>query len=1030
MLLVKQSLVKEDKKSLDPNVVGFESSSSEEENEDKNDIEENEVRLNGALESNNTQEKIKETTNENVLIETVTSNVFNEGSKNIEIVNKENGTNEEQHVKNENQNPPNDKNDVDKTKLSKNKSSVPEVNINNKTPTVFISVDRTTKIQESRLKLPILGEEQIIMEAINENPVVIIAGETGSGKTTQLPQFLYEAGYASNGKIIGITEPRRVAAISMATRVAEELNLTSEKVSYLIRFEGNTTSSTQIKFMTDGVLLKEVQSDFLLRKYSVIILDEAHERSVYTDILIGLLSRIVPLRCKRGDPLKLIIMSATLRLTDFTENSRLFKITPPVINVESRQFPVTIHFNKRTVSDYVKEAFHKACKIHSQLPEGGILIFLTGQQEVKLLVKKLKNAFPNRNKMQKSSTITDKEVEEHLDDELYDAIRRVKKGRKKKTQISLPEINLDNYTLLPGDDTEGDMLDWDSEEDWEEEENDARSTSQPMWVLPLYSLLPSHKQAQVFNKPPEGYRLCVVSTNVAETSLTIPHVKYVIDCGKTKTRLYDKHTGVSAFDVVWASKAAVNQRAGRAGRTSAGHCYRLYSSAVFNDEFPAWSVPEIQRRPVDELMLQMKALGIQRVINFPFPTAPDLLQLQSAERRLELLGALEVNSNNKDKWNSKLSPLGRTMSAFPVSPRFAKMLCLSHQKGLLGYTVAIVAALSVQEFLLAGDKQWIKTRRKWAGVGNSFLLGDVMVLLKAVGGAEYANTKGNLEKFCSEHGLRHKAVIESRKLRLQLTSELNLYIPGLDLVVDPKMEPPTDIQAKQLRQIILSGMVDQVAKKLDDEDLKTAGIRRTKAAYRTPEMEDVIYLPATSVFAKEKPEWIVYQEIYQTDKMYIRGATAIEPEWLPIFAPTLCNLSPVLSDPPPRYDEVKGIPYCHVTGSFGRSGWPLPITDIEFPPSLDRYRWFALFFLDGSVCPKLKKFTKSLLSTPATMIKTWAKLQSRTDTLLNGFASCGVDSSLKLREQWKENKTYLLAEYLKWLPESAHNQVTIIWPPI
>jgi ATP-dependent RNA helicase DHX37/DHR1 len=238
-------------------------------------------------------------------------------------------------------------------------------------PATYVHVERNPEIQAARLKLPIIAEEQIIMETISENSVTIIAGSTGSGKTTQIPQFLYESGYAENGKMIGITEPRRIAAISMSQRVAHEMTLKSDAVSYLIRFEGNCTPQTKIKFMTDGVLLKEVECDFLLLKYSVIVIDEAHERSAYTDILIGLLSRIVQLRSKKGNPLKLIIMSATLRVEDFTKNMKLFKKTPPVINVESRQFPVTVHFNKITANDYIREALLKTIKIHTKLPEGG-----------------------------------------------------------------------------------------------------------------------------------------------------------------------------------------------------------------------------------------------------------------------------------------------------------------------------------------------------------------------------------------------------------------------------------------------------------------------------------------------------------------------------------------------------------------------------------------------------------------------------------------------------------------------------------
>lgn len=270
----------------------------------------------------------------------------------------------------------------------------PEVSTSSRKAAVYIHVERSASIQIARLKLPILAEEQIIMETISENSVIILAGETGSGKTTQIPQFLYEAGFAENGMQIAITEPRRVAAIAMSKRVGYEMGLNTDIVSYLIRFEGNCTDKTKLKFMTDGVLLKEIETDFLLNKYSVVILDEAHERSAYTDILVGLLSRIVLLRNKRKNPLKLIIMSATLRVEDFTGNRKLFKIPPPVIKVDARQFPVTIHFNKVTKDDYVNEAYLKAIKIHTKLPEGGILMFLTGQQEVKHLVKKLRKQFP------------------------------------------------------------------------------------------------------------------------------------------------------------------------------------------------------------------------------------------------------------------------------------------------------------------------------------------------------------------------------------------------------------------------------------------------------------------------------------------------------------------------------------------------------------------------------------------------------------------------------------------------------------
>lgn len=851
--------------------------------------------------------------------------------------------------------------------------------------TVYVPVMRDPEIQAARLKLPILGEEQHVMEVINENNIIIVAGETGSGKTTQIPQFLYEAGYCENNKLIGVTEPRRVAAIAMSKRVAQEMNLSEKEVSYLIRFEGNVTPETKIKFMTDGVLLKEIESDFLLKNYSVIILDEAHERSSYTDILVGLLSRIVPLRLKRGgNPLKLIIMSATLRVEDFTGNTRLFKIPPPLIKVEARQFPVTIHFQKRTPENYIEEAYRKTVKIHSKLPEGGILIFVTGQQEVNQLVRKLRRTFPYKKKEESKAVDKEGKTEEkgeatektdrHDTDDEFDmkrAIRNVRKSKKKfLSQLALPKINLDDYKL-PGDDTEADLLenqDSDSEnvdrdefDDEDDEENPnamdedaaASTTKQPLWVLPLYSLLSTEKQNRIFQPAPEGCRLCVVSTNVAETSLTIPNIKYVVDCGKQKTRLYDKITGVSAFVVTFTSKASADQRAGRAGRVSAGHCYRLYSSAVYNDEFEDFSVPDIQKKPVDDLMLQMRCMGIDRVINFPFPSPPDIEQLKAAENRLIILGALEkviqTSSGISHEIPPKVTHLGHIISRFPVAPRFGKMLALSHQQNLLPYTVCLVAALSVQEVLMEVNfdrekedaaltsGKWQKKRQSWASTGHYQLLGDPMVLLRAVGAAEYAGSKGELVKFCSENGLRHKAITEVRKLRVQLTNEINLSITNVDLSVDPAMPPPTDAQARFLRQILLAGMGDKVARKVPLADISDKEEKRKlKYAYNCTDMEEPVFMHSSSVLKRKLPEWVVYQEAYEIQngdatKMFIRGITSIEPEWLLLYVPLMCNIRNIKEEPSPRYKTDDGKVYCFVDATFGKAGWELPLTEIEMP---------------------------------------------------------------------------------------------------
>ncbi|KYN01320.1 PREDICTED: probable ATP-dependent RNA helicase kurz [Cyphomyrmex costatus] len=1021
--------IKQDEIKLDPNVVGFESSDSS--NEDDSDNEED---------------------NEEHVANNIASDVVpNKGNK---IIEKE----EEKNLSKE----------VDKETTSiKSQESKQSVEVQQQdvtkihTPAVFIPVNRKPEIQAVRLKLPVVAEEQVIVETINENPIVIITGETGSGKTTQVPQFLYEAGYAQN-KLIGITEPRRVAAMSMSKRVAEELNLSEKLISYLIRFEGNVTEETKIKFMTDGVLMKEVQSDFLLTKYSVIILDEAHERSVYSDILIGLLSRIVPLRNKRGNPLKLIIMSATLSVKEFVENTRLFKIKPPIIEVKARQFPVKIHFNRTTSKDYVNEALQKTIKIHTRLPEGGILIFLTGQQEVHTVVRKLRKLFPlkknkqsqvkmvedpEKNKVPEASDKEHSEKDDSDDDfDAEEALRRNKQRQKK--QIILPTINLDDYSINPTDDTHEDLINvqddednLDEDEDEDEDVIDFRglTNAQPLWVLPLYSLLPGHKQAKVFEPPPEGYRLCVVSTNVAETSLTIPNIRYVVDSGRCKTRLYDKVTGVSTYHIGYTSKAAAAQRAGRAGRTRPGHCYRLYSSAVYNNDFEEYSQSEIQRKPVDDLLLQMKAMNIDKVVNFPFPTPPDIMQLKSAENRLTILEALQPPSKKKEEiYCTKVTPLGRSIAAFPVSPRYGKMLALSHQHNLSKYTICMVAALSVQEVLIETldmegptKSKWLQKRRYWAGTGNSLLLGDLMVLLRAIGTAEYAGSKGRLLFFCEENGLRHKAVIEIRKLRQQLTNEINLNIPNLNLIIDPKMPLPTDMQAKLLRQIVLAGMADQVAKKvLPDEIKEDQDKAKWKHAYRTPEMEEPVFMHSSCALRKTSPEWVVYQEVYETNKMYMRGVTAIEPEWLPKFVPMLCRISEPLVDPPPRYNPETGKIICRVSGTFGKAGWVLPLMDIEHPLTVDGVKWFAYFFLEGQVFSKLKRFVPSLLTTPGSITKSWAKLIPRTQVIVQTLQSQGIMSKDKLIEIWVSDKKFLLSAYQKWLPESAYAEVAQLWPPL
>ncbi|XP_053276304.1 probable ATP-dependent RNA helicase DHX37 [Pleuronectes platessa] len=911
-------------------------------------------------------------------------------------------------------------------------------------PAVFIPVDRLPEIQAARLKLPVLAEEQVIMEAVKENPCIVICGETGSGKTTQVPQFLYEAGYASESGIIGITEPRRVAAVSMSHRVAKEMNLSTRVVSYQIRYEGNVTDETKIKFMTDGVLLKEIQKDFLLKKYSAIIIDEAHERSVYTDILIGLLSRIVPLRNKKQMPMKLLVMSATLRVEDFTENRKLFRIPPPVIKVDARQFPVSIHFNKRTpLDDYSGETFLKTCKIHRMLPPGGILVFLTGQAEVNGLCRRLRKAFPFR----KSNTTTGE------DEDTSEATRKFKKNKQKKN-VSLPRIHLDNYSALPMDEGDEDREagirdEYDSDLEYGDDPDNGEEKADPsipLYVLPLFSLLAPEEQAKVFKPPPPGTRLCVVATNVAETSLTIPGIKYVVDSGRVKKRFYDRVTGVSSFKVTWTSQASANQRAGRAGRTEPGHCYRLYSSAVFSD-FSLFSEAEITRRPVEDLVLQMKDLNIEKVVNFPFPTTPSSEALVAAEQLLISLGALEepphterVKEMQRARLCSPITPLGRAMASFPVSPRYAKMLALGKQQDCLPYIIAVVAAMTVREIFEdldrpAGSEDESSTlaqrrarlaqmRRLWAGQGASLQLGDLMVMLGAVGACEFA---GCTPKFCEENGLRYKAMVEIRRLRGQLTNTVNAVSPEVGAFVDPKMNPPNAQQVVCLRQIVLAGLGDHLARHVQMEEILDP---KWKNGYKTCLMDDPVFIHPSSALFKKLPEFVVYQEIMETSKMYMRGVSAVEANWIPQFLPQYCHFGPPLESPAPWFCSSTGTIKCHRSSTFFRVAWQLPAVEKDYPDGLDRYKLFSKFFLEGQVCPQLKKHTGHLLSNPSIMVKTWAKLQPRTDALLGPLLTKGVDCRDALLSVWKTEDKFLLSAYCQWLPESVHQEVALSWPPV
>ena len=683
-----------------------------------------------------------------------------------------------------------------------------------------VQVQRPPEIQETRLQLPVVAEEQKIMEAIHNNPSVVIWGATGSGKTTQVPQFLYEAGYGSpdgpTPGMIGITQPRRVAAVSMAKRVSDELGNATGKVSYQIRFESNVSDKTAIKYMTDGILIREIGKDFALTKYSAIVIDEAHERSTNTDILIGMVSRIVDLRAKMNQedpkiiPLKLIIMSATLRISDFTENANLFRSgPPPLLQAEGRQYPVSIHFARRTQRDYLDEVFRKVSKGHKKLPPGGMLVFLTGQNEITALAKRLRQAFPDApNTQPNGPPVKIASSEAPLETEDFDLGND---GQDYENDVDESELEFDGF---------------DDEEDRQFDIGEPGEASSTMHILPLYSQLPTKEQLRVFEPPPANARLIVLATNVAETSLTIPGIRYVFDCGRSKEKKYDRMTGVQSFEVGWVSKASASQRAGRAGRTGPGHCYRLYSSAVYERDFEEYAEPEILRMPVEGVVLQLKSMDLQHVVNFPFPTPPDRQSLNKAEKLLTYLGAVSAEG--------KITPIGRDLSIYPLSPRFSKMLLIGHQHGCMSYTIALVAALAVSDIFIPENQLDLTspTRNTEEIYTNADRLADTareqrkkdynhahhlfsardktsdaLKLLTVLCAYAYAP---DADDFCTSMFLRAKALKEASQLRQQLTDIVRANRPGIIGSYEAKLPEASEKQLKALKQIVAAGFIDQI----------------------------------------------------------------------------------------------------------------------------------------------------------------------------------------------------------------------------
>lgn len=487
---------------------------------------------------------------------------------------------------------------------------------------------RYYEILEKRLKLPIWEHRERFLTALREHQMLVLVGETGSGKTTQVPQWCTEAIglWYSQGllatrsrPLVACTQPRRVAAMSVAARVADEMDVTlGEHVGYTIRFEDLTSPQTILKYMTDGMLLREAMADPMLSRYGCIILDEAHERTLATDILMGLIKSVA----ERRPDMKVIVMSATLDAGKFQE----YFNNAPLLQVPGRTFPVEIFYTQEPERDYLDAAVRTAVEIHVAEGPGDVLLFLTGEEEIEEACRRIQQ---------------DAEA-------LGDSVGTVK-------------------------------------------------------VIPLYSSLPPNLQQRIFEPAPPNRangavsRKIIVATNIAETSLTIDGVVYVIDPGFSKQKVYNPRVRVESLLVTPISKASAKQRAGRAGRTRPGKCFRLYTELSYKKELIDMTYPEVLRSNLGSVVLELKKLGIDDLVHFDFMDPPAPETLMRALELLNYLGALDDDGN--------LTQLGAQMAEFPLDPQLSKMLLASGPLNCSNEIVTIVAMLSVPNMFMRPKEQ-------------------------------------------------------------------------------------------------------------------------------------------------------------------------------------------------------------------------------------------------------------------------------------------------------------------------------------
>jgi pre-mRNA-splicing factor ATP-dependent RNA helicase DHX15/PRP43 len=685
---------------------------------------------------------------------------------------------------------------------------------------------RYHEILETRSKLPVWQHLDSLNTLLDEHQVIVVEGETGSGKTTQIPQacVLKRLGrsIAADGRprLVACTQPRRVAAMSVAARVADEMDVSlGDAVGYSIRFEEKSGPKTVLKFLTDGMLLREAMADPTLDRYDVIIIDEAHERTLSTDVLLGLLKEVLP----RRPDMRLIVMSATLDASKFQK----YFDGAPLLKVPGRTFPVEEYFTPEPEKDYLEAAVRTVLNIHECEEPGDILLFLTGEQEIEETCYRLKA----------------------------------------ESQKFSPDLGR-------------------------------------LECIPLYSTLSPQQQQLIFKEAPGATvpggrpgRKVVISTNIAETSLTIDGIVYVVDPGFSKQKVYNPRIRVESLLVSPISQASAKQRAGRAGRTRPGKCFRLYTERSFNRDLAKETIPEILRSNISSVILTLKKLGIDDLVHFDFMDPPAPETLMRALELLNYLGALDDEG--------ELTDLGRQMCEFPLEPELCAMLLASVNLGCSHEILSIVSLLSIPQVFMrpkdaarAADDAKAKFEHadgdhltllnayhayKQVGEEAARKLGGSSQAPSALSAAQQgksdympSNVESVLKSWCWDNFLDFRALKNCDNVRTQL--ERLMKRQGLAVIAGDFASPNYYVN---IRKAIVSGFYMQVAH-----------LERGKGSethYMTVKDNQIAVLhPSTAL--KTKPDWVLYNEFVLTNKNFLRTVTSIRGEWLVDIAPHYFDL--------------------------------------------------------------------------------------------------------------------------------------------